>query len=201
MSNLHTLPAPMRNALLAKLEVGEQLVWVAQPDAKLAVRKVYLIWLFAIPWSALSFSAFAMSLTGVWQALFSAPAITAGAAPQSLGMAVFFVFFLLPFVGLGLLLLGAPFYVRKLLGRTAYAVTDQRVLSLTLGKKIKFEAVDAHTIGPIAKTLYPNGSGTLAIEIGVSRDSDGDKVIDKFTLEHVPDVQTAERYIYALAKG
>lgn len=201
MASLLNLPEADRLLVTKELRAGEQVRWVAKPDPVRASLPAYLVWFFAIPWLAISSVFFFVSLFGIFAILgggISPMKMEGSNEPMSLGMAIVFFIFSLPFMGIGLGMLGAPFWTWHKAKNMVYVITAERVFAITAGRTLKVEACRAHNMGKITKTVKTDGSGTLSIETGTHRDSDGDKVIDKFELVAIPGVNEAERYINEL---
>lgn len=110
-----TVVASKQAWLNAELEVGESLLFVAEPRARgLGGPQQIGPFLFAIPWTAFALfwtvSAFTMTGSG------------------GDGFGICFAMFGLPFVAVGVFMLSGPIRHRLALGATVYGITDRRVL-------------------------------------------------------------------------
>lgn len=168
---------------------GEKLVWQTRPAGRILFRD-FGIWAFAIPWTA--FSLF-------WETI---PAVTLGASlfghaePFKTSLMAVMATFGLPFVGIGFAMLATPFTAAVQRSRTVYGVTDRRLLRVRRGRRsTKVESVQFAHMGPIDRTQRTDGGGDLSIQTGTARDSDGDKVVERFKIVAVPDVARLERLL------
>ena len=107
-----TLPPSAMKRLRAALAPGETILWIAQPKGRAAPPGARMLQLFAIPWTA--FAIF-------WMA--SAIGLTSG-GPSGFG--IIFSLFGLPFVAVGIGMLTAPYWARKVRAATVQAVTDRQ---------------------------------------------------------------------------
>ena len=188
------LPIEMHNAVTRELKSGEHVVWSGRPNAARATAKAFFIWFFAVPWLSISTVFFGAALSKVVEALLHGVAKN-GSGTLTLGMAFVFLIFSTPFMAIGLGLMYSPFYLRGQMGKTLYVITNQRALSLTFGRSLKVTTLRPENIGKMEKKISPDGSGTLSIQTGTHKDSDGDKRIDTFEFAAVPDVSGAARAI------
>ena len=188
------LPIEMHNAVTRELKSGEHVVWSGRPNASRASAKTFFIWFFAVPWLSFSLVFFGAAASMVVEAVLHGVAKN-GSGVMSLGMSIVFLIFSTPFVAVGLGLFFSPFYIRRQVGKTLYVITNQRALSLTYGRSLKLITLRPENIGKMEKKISPDGSGTLSIQTGTHKDSDGDKRIDTFEFAAVPDVSGAARAI------
>lgn len=178
-------PVPLPALLAREMRLGERLIWAGQPDARRAMLKPFGFYLFAVPWTA--FSLF-------WEGIAIRMAFTG--APVLMGLVM--VLFGLPFVVIGLAMMAAPFSAKRTAHRTIYGVTDRRLVELIAGRSLKVRSVEASSIGPVTRRQRENGHGTLSIETGSHRDSEGDRTTDTFVFESVPDVARVEALVSRL---
>jgi hypothetical protein len=176
--------------------LGERLVWAAQPDIRRAFLLSFLIYLFAIPWTA--FSLFWMSVPlGALYEFYSGESIGAPKGAPILMMWVFAIFgtpFLL--IGFGMLL--APFYGLWKGRSTLYVLTDKRLATLEGGREVKVVSIEPSQIGSLTRKEKADGRGTLVISHGYERDSDGDRIERKTELGVIDDVRRVEQLVRAL---
>lgn len=189
---------PVLRALKQQLEPGERILWSQQPLAGRSARSILFIYLFAIPWTAMSGF---MELTAFQHG--------------SLLMAVFGV----PFVLAGLAMLAMPYIVYQRALRTLYAITDRRVMVFTRHRGTNLESRPLLAIGEAHdQKIAADGSGSIQfsamphshisyvkLEPGTSADPEAlmrlaqahaPRVIissgkENFGFEHVPDVRQA----------
>jgi hypothetical protein len=168
---------------------GESILWAAQPNAKKAFLLASPILLFAIPWTV-----FALG----WEFI-AVTMLLAEDKPDSDGpskiFGLVFPIFGIPFVVVGLAMVSSPFWAWWKARRTVYVLTDQRVSTVVTGKTLDITNMDVTQIASIQRIEKPDGSGTLHLDMGEYRDSDGDRVKKKISLPGVPDVRNLERLI------
>ena len=168
-------------ALSRELQTGERVVWEGMKLARIEPSG-FGIYLFAIPWTAF--------------ALFWTAMAAAGVSQSDDGWIVWaFPAFGTPFILVGLGMLATPFVPYMQRGRILFAITNQRVLRLSLGRRLDVKSVPANRIGQVERSESPDGTGSLKLAIGIGRDSDGDRTTEHFNLGRVEDVMAASRAI------
>ena len=172
-------PDGLAMALARELRSGERVLWQGRQLARVS-KKAFGIYLFAIPWTA-----FALFWTAM--ASFGASALQSETGFLSWAFPLFGV----PFVVVGLAMLSAPFMPLWRKGKVLFAITDQRLIELKLGRSLDIKSVPARRIGMIERNETRDGSGTLKIAVKVGTDSDGDRHTEYFELGEVNDVLTA----------
>lgn len=177
-------------ALSRELRRGERVLWNGRPIGRVD-RGKFAIYLFAIPWTA--FSIF-------WTAGASIPFFSGVGQNDWAWALILFPLFGIPFVATGIGMLSVPFLPLFLSSKTLFAVTDQRVIKLTLKRQLQSETVPADRVGLIKRTENSDGSGSLRITTGVGRDSDGDKSIETFEIGEVSDVLQVEARIQEMSR-
>jgi hypothetical protein len=105
---------------------------------------------------------------------------------------IVFPLFGLPFIGVGLGMLGMPFGARRKAAQTIYGLTDRRLIRISAGRKRESASVMLSQMGPIDVSADADGCGTLRVQTGTGRDSDGDRVTERFEVLAVPDVARLE---------
>ena len=185
--------AELQDILRRELLPGEELAWSARPDPK-RLRTPFALWLFAVPWTV-----FALA----WEAMALMPLFGGGGTPGMIRytFGIAFPIFGLPFIAVGLAMLGAPFWARAEAARSIYGLTDRRVLRVSAGKRRTVRSVPLDRMGPIDVSVQSDGWGTLRIETGSHIDSDGDRVTDRFEVDCVPDVARLEALLLAARGG
>ncbi|MEZ5854218.1 MAG: hypothetical protein R3D67_05510 [Hyphomicrobiaceae bacterium] len=149
-----------------------------------------LVWLFAIPWTAFSLAWEVMALQG-W---FS------GKTPPSgmlLLFGIVFPLFGVPFVAIGLAMMGTPLWAWWSARHTAHVVGEKRIATITVGRDLKVKTWATSAILRTERAQRRNGSGTLKIILGRRKDSDGDVVEETETLYGIADVAEVERRVQA----
>ena len=110
-------------------------------------------------------------------------------------MSIVFPLFGLPFVLIGLGMMGAPFWAWWKARRTVFVLSDQRVATALAGRTFNVASVDLAWIASVHRQEKRNGSGTLNHGMGPCRDFDGDKVKKTVVTTGVPDIAELERLI------
>lgn len=179
----------LRKALERELGPDEEVVWHGWQLARVQPR-MFLIYVFAIPWTAFSL---------LWTGLAASAIMGAGEdGPGLIGWA--FPLFGLPFIAIGLWMLAGPFLPLFVRGRVLYVVTDRRVLRLSYWRELAVKAVPAERIGLAERQEKPDGTGTLSLAVRVGRDSDGDKQTESFLIGLVDDVMGAQAAVNRIAR-
>jgi hypothetical protein len=141
--------------IASELKSGESLLWSGQPRGGIRLRPSDALF---IPFSLL-WGGFAI----VWEvmALFMALGITAGVGKP--GAAAFiFPLFGLPFVLVGLYLMIGRFFVdAKSREKTRYAVTDQRIIIVTMLFGHKVQSIALRQIPELVLNQSADGSGSI----------------------------------------
>ncbi|TAK57935.1 MAG: PH domain-containing protein [Dehalococcoidia bacterium] len=133
----------LESRVAERMESDERLLWAGRPPQGFVLRPID--WFF-VPFS-LVWGGFAI----FWEA-----AALASGAP------LFFAIWGVPFVLVGLYFIGGRFVVdSRLRARTAYAVTNQRIIILSGATGQRMTSVGLHTLTEIHVETRPDGSGTL----------------------------------------
>ena len=175
-------------ALKREMRTGERVVWQGRQIARVS-GKGFGLYFFAIPWTA--FALF-------WTAMASLGAREMQSETGFLSWA--FPLFGVPFILIGLAMLSAPFLPLFDRGKVIFAVTNQRVLKIRLGRKLDIKSVPGRRIGQIERNENRDGSGRLKIAVRVGTDNDGDRHTEDFELGEVEDVLGAHDEIADLGR-
>lgn len=179
-----TIAQRLELALSRELADGERVVWQGMKLARVEP-KGFAIYLFAIPWTAFALFWMSMASLGVSQS---------GAG--LLGWA--FPLFGLPFVLIGLGMMATPFLSFFQRGRVLFAVTDQRVLKLSLGRELTVNSVPPDKISEAVR--HESSDGTGRIDLSLTKDVTGynGRRSRKMDFGRVEDVFAAYQAITAL---
>jgi hypothetical protein len=171
-----------RRLLESELKPGESLLWHSAPIARRHWLAALPILFFAIPWTA--FAIFWMTMA-------------------SRGSAVFALFGL-PFVGIGCVMLAAPWWAARMARRTAYALTTDRAIILApspWGGGVSVRSFSPGELGDVERVQRHDGSGDLILAREWVRGSKG-RMREKTTgFIGVPAVQTVQLRIDELARA
>ena len=183
------LPPDLRRALDAALQ-GERLLWSGQPRGR-RMWPLFVVWLFAVPWTA--FSLF-------WESMALLPWWASSKTPDDMRwtFGIVMPLFGLPFIVIGFAMLAAPFWAMAKARSTIHALTDKRLLTIVTGRSTKVKSVAVGRTGPVNITIAPDGSGSFTVQTGSHVDSDGDCVTDKFEISGIDDVAALERQFLSL---
>ncbi len=177
---------------------GESVAWAGRPSAWHAFLLALPIWLFAIPWTAISVVFFT-----------SAVAAVIGVAEID-GMegagGWLFVLFSLPFLLIGLAMMSAPFWAARDARASGFVITDRRVMRISEGNPSASggRSVKALTAGALrgAEAKVGRGGRGVVKALGpVGRDSDGDRVTDEIVMAGIADAHGAERALWSLIEA
>ncbi|MDD2325088.1 MAG: hypothetical protein PHW63_03625, partial [Alphaproteobacteria bacterium] len=177
----------------------ERLLWTGQPIPARVMRAAMPIFFFAIPWTAFACFWEFMALAGV---LGNFEKIPSGIA---LVMAIVFPLFGLPFIVIGVWLLGKPFSIRKKAGRTLFAITTRRALIFAQGAKQELRSFPLAGLDEkMTFTEEADGSGSLLFTRARSQEDGANS--DPFTrgFDYIPRIREAEsalRRAIAMGRG
>jgi hypothetical protein len=160
----------LKKQLANELSSGERLLWSGMPDAGRTLVATSPILLFGLPWiiGVAAWEIFALILVG--------HVFTGNSSNTPWPVAIFMAIFGIPFVMVGLWMVRKPFEAAAKARNTIHAVTDRRIITL-FAKDLKRE-IDSqivHTISGI-KLSERGMLGSLQIQLGITKDSDGDTV-------------------------
>jgi hypothetical protein len=175
-------------ALRLELATGEQLIWSAIPDPN-RMRVVFWLWLFAVPWLL-----FALFWEGIAISMMVGGIVQND--PNFSWWMMIFPFFGLPFVAIGLWLVNKPLAVLADARHQIHALTNRRLITLTMRKDKNLKSVEIAKTGLISRKEKADGWGSLVIETGSHRDSDGDQITDRFEFYGIPKVARVDRLLH-----
>ena len=176
-----------QRALRGALLPGERILWQGRPGPG-AARAAFLVWLFAVPWTAFALFWIGTALAG------SLAAVGENGGGWSWATLAFPLFGV-PFVAVGAWMLALPFRAARIARATDYVLTPDRLVSFQTGDETVVRSVDLDRTGPMTVKRRADGSGTLVVETGSHLDCDGDRATDTFRIEGVADVARLERLL------
>ena len=189
------LPAHLRKRVRDELQRGERVLYAARPSAGSAFAGQIFVLLFAVFWCGITFPIAFMS----WAHLLGIAPAFKGPAPTG-GMAWFVEIFLIPFVLVGLGLLAAVVYAVIRSFATVHAVTGARILNIYGGQWPGAESYDGSKLNSTKRRDAAKGHGSLQINYGCERDSEGDISALTTDWRQVPDVRRAEAAVLELIR-
>jgi hypothetical protein len=191
MNALNALPPTLAQRVEAELQPGEDVRWAGVPGWFSSALPTFPLFLFGIAWSSLTFT-----FEGVAIASLLSPGAPTSMGP---GMGAIFLVFGLPFVAVGVALLGLPLFTAFRAMMTAHVVTDRRIVTVQGGpwKSVEVRPVAALTFA--ARRDHSAGRGTLRLGFGVEVDSDGDPRSIQVAWRGIPAVRDAEAAVRQLA--
>jgi hypothetical protein len=181
------LPPDMEDRLLAEVEPGERLLWAGRPGTARFAVMTLPIFVFGLFWTA--FSTFWM-----WLAFRGAMAGAGGDVVRYI-----FPLFGLPFVVIGFVMLGSPFWATRRARKTTYALTDRRLIFIEVGLTgaVRTMSLRGHEIGPIERVERTDGSGDLSFSHFVDprsgHDSPDGQARSFVAIPHVREVESLVR--------
>ncbi len=193
MSWLSDLPGSLAAALKSETR-GEVIRWAGRPDTRSGFLASFAIYVVAVPWMAISLPVCGAMLG----AILKGPPAHRAVSTAEMAMAYFGFLFTLVFVVIGAGMLLAPFKLLRKARRTAFAVTDRRILTITEDKSRSVTTVLPEKVLKLERKERRDGRGTLKITIGHEKDSDGDTIEKTHDIYGVPRVAEAERLIREL---
>jgi hypothetical protein len=128
-----------------EMRPGEKLVWAERPRPGALAHAGLTTALFGIP-----FLAFALFWT-----------FMASGATASGGIGVVFPMFGLPFIGVGLWLVGTPLWAAQRAQSTIYAITDQRLVIMRTGATSEVQSYGPEDFDSLDRRERPDGSGDI----------------------------------------
>lgn len=173
---------------------GEKVLWTGKPSATAVFRKTLPIWIMGIPWSALTFTMLGILVL----AIFFRPPTTRVIPTWEYFMMGAFLIFVGVFVMIGAGMLGAPFWAAWKAGRTAHVITNKRLITVTVGRKIDIKSILPEQLLGFDRQQSADGSGSLTITTGHVRDSDGDRTRLTEDLVGLPDIAKVEKLLREL---
>jgi hypothetical protein len=175
---------------------GERILWAGQPSPRAAFWAGAPIWLFAIPWLAFSLGWEAIALAAYF-------GTDLDKTPGGAGlMAAIFPLFGIPFVLIGIGLVGKPFWNAWRARRSVHVLTDKRLVTARLrGSALEVDSIAPGRIMAISRLEGREGIGTLTFSLGAFRDSDGDPVEKRESWVGIADVKTLEDRLRQIMAG
>lgn len=180
----------LRAALEREIGAEEAVLWHGWQLGRIDPR-LFLTYLFAIPWTV-----FSLAWTGI------AAGAVASMGDKGPGLVAWaFPLFGVPFIAIGAWMLSRPFVPLWERGRVLYVVTEKRVLKLSLGRTLEVSSVPADRIGPAQRREQADGTGVLQLAVRIGKDSDGDRQTENFVIGTVADVRGAQAALEMIARG
>jgi hypothetical protein len=176
--------------------MGEKLLWAARPDRRIHALLSFAVWIFAIPWTAISLLFVAMPLASLYEA-YAGYSIGAPKGTPT-GIAVFIALFAAPFVAIGVGMLMVPWFTFRKGRRTLFVLTDRRLTVLEGGRTVSVTNIRPEDISGFTRKERPDGRGTLVIEQGYERDSEGDRVRKSTEFGVIESVRKVEEMVRAM---
>ena len=182
----------MQDFIHKELKTSERVRWADQPNALKMAMPVFLIWLFAIPWTA-----FALFWEMIAIGISNAPN-TPSNTPS--GFSIIFVLFGLPFVLFGFAMLLFPFFAYRESKRTYYVITNKRLIIINSGKYFEVQSFDYRFMTRLTRKERKDGFGDVTFIEKNYIDSDGDKATKINGVYKVKEVRKVEKMLIELAR-
>lgn len=174
-------------ALRSELARDERPIWHGMKLARIEP-KGFAIYLFAIPWTA--FALFWIAMASLITGADTGAGILEWAFPA----------FGIPFVLIGMAMLAMPFVPLFQRGRILFAVTDTRVLQLSLGRELTVVSVPSSRIGDIVRRESGDGSGSVELTLSSPITNFVGRQTSKMAVGRVEDVRGAYEAILTLSQ-
>jgi hypothetical protein len=177
-------PWSLRQLIERELAPGEQIVWSGMPIPRFFTGNSTAAFLFAIPWTA--FAVFWM--------------VEASGATSGCGQGRdYFHLFGLPFVLIGLGLLGSPLWTYRKALKTAYVITDRRAITFEGGRSTTIRSYPPDRLHAVYRKERRNGTGDVILHREIRRDSEGGPHTEELGFLQVPNPREIEQLLQALA--
>jgi hypothetical protein len=190
-----TLPAGLK-AFVEREFLGEKLIWAARPDRRKQALMSFGIWFFALPWTAFSLFWISVPIAALYE--FYAGVNIGAPKGTPIGLMWAFAIFGVPFLLVGFGLMAMPLTSLRKGWRTLYVLTNKRVAVLEGGRSVNITSIGPDDISGLSRTERPDGRGTLVIDQGFERDSDGDRVRKQTELGVIENVRQVEEMVAEL---
>lgn len=187
------LPEPLL-ALVTRETAGEPIQWIARPSPRAAFLTSMSAWLMGIPWSAFSCTMFGI----LFAAVFFSKQPTRSIAFVEYAAASAGLLFAGLFVAIGFAMLAAPFWAAYKARRTAYIITNKRLLIVTAGSPASIASIHPGQMHSFERKEHRDGSGTLSIVTGLGKNSDGEVQEQIKRLFAIADVGKVEQNLQKL---
>ena len=189
---MNKLTTQLQKIVNDELSPHERVLWAGQPVAKRVAMAAFKLWLFFIPWTALT--------------LFMFKEVYETSEGEFIPQV-----FLIPFILIGVWMLLTPirkwFNARKIV----YVVTNKRVMTIEANRQINIQSIEADKISILEKKMYSDGAGDLILSKEIyhhktrtgNRDRDRHRVTEKIRkkgLFAVPNVKLVEDSIRAMLR-
>ena len=185
MDILGSVPPDALRRLKSELE-GEEILWAGRPAPRAAFWKSLPILFFGIPWLAFSLAWELISL-----GVFFDTGVGKVEGPGGI-MAYVFPIFGLPFVVIGIGMVGSPLWAARKATRTVHILTGLRLVTAVLGQKLSIKSIEPKKVYDVTRVEDASGSGTITFSLGTYRDNDGDKVEKTEVWPGIPEVRDLE---------
>ena len=184
--DVYDLSPELRALVDDELDRDEKIVWLGRPDPTAAGRGYLPLQLFAIPWTA--FSIFWIGMASGWK------------VPDFKQGPDFFPLFGLPFLLIGVGMLTAPLWGKRLARKSVYALTNRRAIIF----KKEFSGMSIRSFKPdqlrsLERKQHADGSGDLVFTQEVTGNSEGGPHIGKVGFLAVANVKQVEDLVEQLA--
>lgn len=180
-------PDPFEEALRNELQLGERVLWKGRKLRRFDFAAL-AVFFFAIPWTAFAIFWTMMAASGIGEGGFEGSGWIAYAFPA----------FGLPFIAVGLLMMAGPFVRYFTANNTLFAVTDRRLVEITLGRRITVKSTEGDRLGDITRSEGRDGSGKLTIEVPPKGGSGRKRSERILQLGEVMEIREAEQRIREL---
>ena len=150
----------LRELVARELGEGERILWVGQPIPKLYARKVRVLFLFGVFLTVMSLGGLAFTIMFLVLIVRSEEGLSAAfMVPFLLGSVVS--------VLIAIVMLLAPWWMRRKAARTVYAITDSRAIIFEAGASATVRPIEGRRLESLATREHPDGSGDILFTGGL----------------------------------
>jgi hypothetical protein len=187
--NRYNLPEELVPLVDRELTSGESVAWVGQPIPSRLARAMLPSVLFGIPWTA-----FAIFWT-----------VMASGAPRQSGSSGWLWVFPLwgvPFILIGFGMLSSPYWVLRRARRTAYVLTNQRAIVMSIGwrGKTAIRSFEPDALKDLRRNERSDGSGDLIFAEDVSPGNRGRDRVTNAGFLAIKEVKNVEEQVRQLIR-
>ena len=183
-----------RSFVVLVLGSGEELLWVGAPDPARSVRRSWMTFAFGVVWMGFNVNFAVQWYAGPFHNV-SGPF---GLFGMQGGLSYLFE---VPFFAIGIVMLCSPLYAYLLAAKTAYAITNQRILIVESLLSRKVRSYTPSQINVLERSERPDGTGDVTFARSYYRDSEGSRQKSDAEFVGIPNVREVENLIRATFAG
>jgi hypothetical protein len=176
-----------RSVIELELEDSEEVLWAGRPDPKRMLFPSIFTFGFGVVWTS-----FIVNFIYMWH---SGPKDVKGPGGLFGMQGILSNLFFVPFLVIGTGMLLSPLWFYRKAKRTAYGVTDKRILIIESGRSRKVQTYGPADINNIERKERADGSGDLTFASRSFKNSDGHQQSQPVQFVGIPEVRSVERIL------